>query len=742
MTEIKHYKYIGLDFETTGLDITKDEPIQIGIVAIDEQGNVTDKFQSLIKPDKKTDELKHIVGFITGLSIADLEAAPTREEVLPQIQKYFDEDTIVIGHNIKFDLDFLEKYFPECKYAGSIDTYPLSQTFIHYAPSYALEVLVAHVQTKEPSFNDILQKMIGWKHDAELSHDALYDTLESLAMYRFFVERTNELGKKYWSLLTIKDQSLWFFPQAISASNLQGPTLNVRIQFPSLQRLAPQNISLSAKSNLTDLENHKRYYVGDMDIKELLKEIASQKNVILVFQNIQKLDIAKMILNDMGVKNIGFIKEDQTINEEMFTDFLNKGQFTENEFLFVCKYLSHLDKWYGTLDLNNSNDWKIYYAIKDTRAKTKFPLILATHSWIYSMIKEENHFPDYDIFFFDTERWYKTYNFFLSRPADLYYTLNLIESLIYREQVAQEIKMSKNWILHVRGGAEWIWGGGVDAASKALQEFHSFFQILIWVLSSETKKIFTNTAAIYIPHDPIVDHSDFHQTNQMWKQLPEHIEKVKAAIGEEMFAPVEKQIQQLDHIFNNVVNISKKMYSQSDFYFVYAEAQRYTNREEFLEIFTNNVYFLSNNNNEYLPLLEKGGVGGGFDEAKFTSTKIPTRNLWRVDQITKHIQSADANIQNIFIFSPKKEESKKIFEDLCQKGIQEQALILVENITGGVGKNVFKASGSGRKIIIGGNSFLLYLYANGTTIDEVILFNSKWGSEQSILQDIQRYYPK
>ncbi|MEI7563515.1 MAG: hypothetical protein WCJ39_07995 [bacterium] len=41
-----------------------------------------------------------------------------------------------------------------------------------------------------------------------------------------------------------------------------------------------------------------------MDIKQLLKEIASQKNVILVFQNIQKLDIAKMILAEMGVKNI------------------------------------------------------------------------------------------------------------------------------------------------------------------------------------------------------------------------------------------------------------------------------------------------------------------------------------------------------------------------------------------------------------------------------------------------------
>ena len=88
---MQSYTYIGLDFETTGLDITKDEPIQIGIVAIDANGKVTDSFQSLIKPNKKTDELKHIVGFITGLSITDLESAPTRDEILQQIQKFFDE---------------------------------------------------------------------------------------------------------------------------------------------------------------------------------------------------------------------------------------------------------------------------------------------------------------------------------------------------------------------------------------------------------------------------------------------------------------------------------------------------------------------------------------------------------------------------------------------------------------------------------------------------------------------------
>ena len=83
------YRYIGLDFETTGLDITKDEPIQIGIIEFDGNGKIIGEYQSLIKPDKKTDELKHIVGFITGLSISELETAPTREKITEDITTFF-----------------------------------------------------------------------------------------------------------------------------------------------------------------------------------------------------------------------------------------------------------------------------------------------------------------------------------------------------------------------------------------------------------------------------------------------------------------------------------------------------------------------------------------------------------------------------------------------------------------------------------------------------------------------------
>jgi hypothetical protein len=85
--------------------------------------------------------------------------------------------------------------------------------------------------------------------------------------------------------------------------------------------------SMSKRGNGIDtdnLENQKKYYIGDIAIKDLLTTLAENKNVILAFQNIQKLDIAKAVLNDMGIKNIGFTKEDQMINQETFQKFLNK----------------------------------------------------------------------------------------------------------------------------------------------------------------------------------------------------------------------------------------------------------------------------------------------------------------------------------------------------------------------------------------------------------------------------------
>ncbi|MDR2190845.1 MAG: 3'-5' exonuclease [Candidatus Peribacteria bacterium] len=142
------YRYLGIDFETTGLDTQKDVPIQIGIVEINANGEIITTFDSLIKPQKDIQELKNIVHFITKIETAQLVFAPTIADILPQIERFFDEQTIIIGHNIAFDMAFLQKMLPNVPKFATFDTFQLAQALIPYPSSYALEVLMQHLEDK------------------------------------------------------------------------------------------------------------------------------------------------------------------------------------------------------------------------------------------------------------------------------------------------------------------------------------------------------------------------------------------------------------------------------------------------------------------------------------------------------------------------------------------------------------------------------------------------------------------
>ena len=128
---------------------------------------------------------------------------------------------------------------------------------------------------------------------------------------------------------------------------------------------------------------------------------------------------------------------------------------------------------------------------------------MTTHHGLFNSMQEnEELFKAYDICFFDTEQRYKSYNFYLSSPIDLYYTLNILESFIYQQKVDHEIANKEN-------------------VSEALQQFVNAFQIFIGVLLNESKKLFVKTEETMIPHDPIRENGDFYQTNLLRKQIVE-----------------------------------------------------------------------------------------------------------------------------------------------------------------------------------------------------------------------------
>jgi len=83
------YRYIWLDFETTWLDILKDEPIQLWIVEIDVNWKIIDQYQTLLHPQREIKELKNIVSFITNIDVKDLVSAPTPSEAEKDISHFF-----------------------------------------------------------------------------------------------------------------------------------------------------------------------------------------------------------------------------------------------------------------------------------------------------------------------------------------------------------------------------------------------------------------------------------------------------------------------------------------------------------------------------------------------------------------------------------------------------------------------------------------------------------------------------
>jgi hypothetical protein len=218
----------------------------------------------------------------------------------------------------------------------------LAQSTIHYAQSYALDVLVEKVKN-DKTFSQIFKDS---DHGEEKAHDAFFDTKNSLKIFLYFVNYLYELLTSYPNLIHIILQTESIRKEILELDTYKNIT-KTTIQFPALERMSPSNTNMAKSSkgiNTDDFENQKKYYIGDTNIKQLLSALAENKNVILAFQNIQKLDIAKTVLNDMGVKNIGFTKEEQTINQEAFQKFLNKGIFIQEEMFFVIKYISHLKK--------------------------------------------------------------------------------------------------------------------------------------------------------------------------------------------------------------------------------------------------------------------------------------------------------------------------------------------------------------------------------------------------------------
>ncbi len=101
--------FTAVDTETTGLSYERNSVIEIGAVRFDKTG-ILDTINFLIKQDTP---IPSMITKLTGITDQMLEGGVALSHALRNFSE-FSKETVIIGHNIKFDLNFLNTSYERC----------------------------------------------------------------------------------------------------------------------------------------------------------------------------------------------------------------------------------------------------------------------------------------------------------------------------------------------------------------------------------------------------------------------------------------------------------------------------------------------------------------------------------------------------------------------------------------------------------------------------------------------------
>jgi predicted DnaQ family exonuclease/DinG family helicase len=131
--------FVALDLETTGLDPKLETIIEVGLILF-EKGKVKENFSATVNPRKTVSDN---VLMLTGIKQEELYSSPTLEKIIPDI-KDFMADRPLVGHNIAFDISFLERSFPVRN--ATYDTFTLSRIYLPFASGHGLSNIVEYLK--------------------------------------------------------------------------------------------------------------------------------------------------------------------------------------------------------------------------------------------------------------------------------------------------------------------------------------------------------------------------------------------------------------------------------------------------------------------------------------------------------------------------------------------------------------------------------------------------------------------
>ena len=149
MTAAGASEYVIVDVETTGLDATTDELIEIAAVKV-RRGLVVEEFSTLVKAERP---IPTFISSLTGIHDDMLMEAPTSREAVDMLASFIGTADIA-AHNSAFDSAFIHRYWPDKR--EWLDTIALTQVAYPCATSYSLTNLCEYLRIENESVHRAL----------------------------------------------------------------------------------------------------------------------------------------------------------------------------------------------------------------------------------------------------------------------------------------------------------------------------------------------------------------------------------------------------------------------------------------------------------------------------------------------------------------------------------------------------------------------------------------------------------
>lgn len=136
--------YIVIDTETTGLSAQRDHIIEISALKI-KNGEIIENYTSLVNPGIMIPKSSIKIHGITDDMVID---APTIDQVLPEFLNFIGNQPL-IGHNLSFDLRFINSYLDKNINHNLSDTMLIARKKLGFLPNHKLITLIEYFELGE-----------------------------------------------------------------------------------------------------------------------------------------------------------------------------------------------------------------------------------------------------------------------------------------------------------------------------------------------------------------------------------------------------------------------------------------------------------------------------------------------------------------------------------------------------------------------------------------------------------------